>query len=74
MEGAVQFLQNRHTIDIIGLFTGKISLEDLQKPKIQKVLNKESIKLPPFMQDMDKYMEALDIIARTNHIPPKPAE
>ena len=29
LEGAVTFLQNRHTIDIIGLFTGKISFEDL---------------------------------------------
>ena len=72
LEGAVSFLQNRHTIDIIGLFTGKISLEDLAKPKIQKVLNKESIKLPPFVKDMDKYMNALDVIARTNHIPDKP--
>ena len=68
LEGAVQFLQNRHTIDIMGLFCGKISFEDLAKPKIQKVLNKESIKLPTFMQDMERYMGALDIIARTNHI------
>ena len=68
MEGAVEFLQNRNTIDIHGLFSGKISLEDLKKPKIQKVLNKESIKLPTFVQDMDRYMSALDIIARTNHI------
>lgn len=74
LEGAVMFLQNRHEIDIIGLFTGKISLEDLMKPKIQKVLNKESIKLPPFMKDMDRYMAALDIIAKTNHIPAKPTE
>ena len=29
LEGAVLFLQNRESIDIIGLFTGKISLEDL---------------------------------------------
>jgi hypothetical protein len=26
------------------------------------------------MKDMDQYMKALDIIARTNHIPSKPAE
>lgn len=74
LEGAVMFLQNRHEIDIIGLFTGKISLEDLAKPKIQKVLNKEGIKLPPFMKDMERYMAALDIIAKTNHIPAKAAE
>jgi len=68
LEGAVYFLKNRHTIDIIGLFTGKISLEDLARPKIQKVLNKENIKLPTFVADMDKYMSALDVIARTNLI------
>ena len=68
MEGAVTFLQNRNSIDIHGLFCGKISLEDLNKPKIQKVLNKESIKLPNFVNDMDRYMSALDIVARTNHI------
>ena len=39
-----------------------------------KSVNKESIKLPPFMKDMDQYMKALDIIARTNLIPSKPAE
>lgn len=72
LEGAVEFLQNRHSIDIPGLFTGKISLEDLRKPKIAKVLNKDAIKLPPFFKDIDKYMGALDVIARTNHIPPKP--
>lgn len=68
LEGAVYFLSARHTIDILGLFTGKISLEDLRKPKIQKVLNKENIKLPTFVSDMPKYMSALDIIAKTNHI------
>lgn len=74
LEGAVEFLQNRNNIDIIGLFTGKISMDDLNRPKIQKVLNKEGIKLPTFVQDMDKYMAALDIIARTNLIATKPAE
>ena len=68
LEGAVNFLKARHSIDIIGLFTGKISLDDLRKPKIQKVLNKEGIKLPDFVSDMPKYMSALDVIARTNHI------
>lgn len=74
LEGAVEFLQHRHSIDIAGLFTGKISLEDLRKPKIQKVLNKESIKLPTFVQDWDKYMAALDVIAKTNHIETLPPE
>ena len=74
LEGAVDFLRHRLSIDIVGLFTGKISLEDLRKPKIQKLLNKDLIKLPTFMQDMDKYMAALDVIARTNHIDTLPPE
>ena len=49
-------------------------MDDLNRPKIQKVLNKENIKLPTFVQDMDKYMAALDIVARTNFIATRPAE
>ena len=74
LEGAVDFLRNRKNIDIVGLYTGKISLEDLRKPKIQKVLNKEGLKLPTFISDMEKYHAALDIVARTNHIETLPAE
>jgi len=38
------------------------------------VLNKENLKLPTFVEDMEKYYAALDIIARTNHIETLPAE
>lgn len=47
---------------------GKISIEDMKRLSAQKKLKKEGIKIPPFMQDMDEYMRALDIIARVNHI------
>ena len=47
---------------------GKISLDDLIKPNIAKKLEKDKIKLPPFIENMDEYMAALDIVARTNHI------
>lgn len=47
---------------------GKISLEDLKKPTINKKLNKEEILLPPFMENMEDYMKALDVIADANHI------
>ena len=68
LEGSVAILKNRNKIDFKGLYCGKISLEDLSREQIQKKLNREQIKLPPFMDNMKLYMHALDIIARTNHI------
>ena len=68
LEGAVAILKNRNKIDFKGLYCGKISLEDLGRDQIQKKLNRDDIKLPPFMDNMKLYMHALDIIARTNHI------
>ena len=32
-------------------------------------MKKENITIPPIMQDMCKFMEALDIISEVNHIP-----
>lgn len=32
-------------------------------------MKKENITIPPIMQDMEKFMEALDIISQVNHIP-----
>ena len=76
LEGAVNFLQERKNIDIEGLFCGKISLEDLKKPKIQKIINKDkdTISFPPFCSDWDAYLKALDHIAETNLISTNPAE
>ena len=45
-----------------------MSLDDLARPAIAKKLRKEKIRLPLIMENMDKYMAALDIIAKTNHI------
>ena len=33
-----------------------------------KLLNKDEICLPPFMENMELYAHALDIIAEINHI------
>jgi hypothetical protein len=68
LEGAVQILKERNNIDFHGLFCGKISLEDLKKPGIAKLLNKQNLVLPRYMQDMERYREALDRIALINHI------
>lgn len=69
LEGIVQILQDRKNLDFYGLYCGKMSLEDLKKPNITKKMKKENIKIPHIMQDMEKYMEALDIISAVNHIP-----
>ena len=68
LKGAVMFLRQRKKIDLAGLFTGKISIEDLNKPKIRKVINTEEIKLPSFALNLQKYSQALDVIVRTNFI------
>ena len=68
LEGAVSVLRERKSLDFHGMCCGKISIEDMKRLSAQKKLKKEGIKIPPFMQDMDEYMRALDIIARVNHI------
>lgn len=68
LEGAIEFLQERNTLDIVGLCCGKISLEDIKRPKIYNNLRKEKNLVPLFMENWDSYMKALDIIAETNHI------
>lgn len=69
LEGVVRILQERKKIDFKGLMAGKLSLEDIKKPHVQKLVNKDAIVLPPIMKDMDRYMEALDRIAQVNHVP-----
>lgn len=68
LEGAVNILRERRTLDFHGLCCGKISMEDMKRLAAQKKLKKEIIKIPPFMRDMDQFMKALDIIAKVNHI------
>jgi len=63
LEGAVEYLQGRKSMDIIALHSSKLSFEDLKKPNVTKILNKQNIVLPPILENMDKYMEALDFIA-----------
>ena len=40
----------------------------MKKPIIEKKIKKEGILLPTFMSNMEEYMKALDVIARTNFI------
>ena len=49
LKGAVLLLQDRNNLDWEGLCSGKISLEDLRKPHIQKKIRREELIIPPFM-------------------------
>jgi hypothetical protein len=68
LEGAIELLRDRKTLDFHGLCCGKLSLDDMKRPKIFNGLKKDKNLIPPFMEDFDSYMKALDIIAETNHI------
>ena len=68
LEGAVKVLSLRHHLDFKRLLCGKISLTDYHRPEIVDILNYEGQILPPFMEDMDSYLDCLDEIAKYNHI------
>ena len=68
LEGAINILKERKTLDFEGMFCGKLSLDDLKKNFIAKRLKKDNLILPPFMSNMDEYMNALDYIAKVTHI------
>lgn len=68
LEGAIQILRDRHNIDFISLYCGKLSLEDLKRPNIEKRIKRDEILLPTFMKNMDEYKKALEIIAKINCI------
>jgi hypothetical protein len=67
LRGAVSILKHRHELDFQMLHCGKMSVKDclrLQKGGIRL----EGCKLPFFIADMDRYMRALDRIAKDNYI------
>ena len=66
--GASQILENRHEIDFNKLYWGKIALDDLNRPEIDRIVNSENLMLPRFMEDMGAYRFALGVIANTNNI------
>jgi len=66
LEGAVLLLRKRKEIKFEELYAGKIAVEDLEK--FNKRLRLVGMKLPWFLKDKEKYMKALDIIAKFNHI------
>ena len=67
-EGAVKILQKRSELDFKLLFSAKIAMEDITKAEVKEQMTTEGIKQPYFVQDMEKYLAALDRIASTNFI------
>ena len=68
LEGAYKILKERRNINFFALISGKISLEDLYRPFLMKILRLDNLMIPPFMRDMKKYMKGLDRIAKINFI------
>lgn len=49
----------------MNLYCGKLSLEDLKRPMIEKRIKRdEDLIFPTFMQNMDEYKKTLEIIAK----------
>lgn len=67
LAGALSILKYRKHIDFVALFSGKISLSDLNRPFILRVMNTKNIKLPYFVQGWF-YNKALDTLAKANFI------
>lgn len=68
LEGAINILKERNSIDFVGLYSGKLNLDDFKRPEIYKRIKKENLILPRFLDDMGVYMRTLNIIAKTNFI------
>jgi len=68
LEGAYKILKDRKNINFHALISGKISLEDLYRPFLMKILRLENLVIPPFMRDMKRFMKGLDRLAKLNFI------
>ncbi|CAI2360908.1 unnamed protein product [Moneuplotes crassus] len=66
LEGAYKILKERKNINFHALISGKISLEDLDRPFLMKIIRCDHLIIPPFMRDMKKYMKGLDKLAKLN--------
>lgn len=66
--GAHEVLKNRKNIDFMELYAGKLNLIDAKRLAKKKLIDRQSIRLPYFMENMEKYKLTLDTIAETNFI------
>ena len=68
LEGALKLLEHRREIDWQGFYSAKLNLEDLKRPKLMKKLKKDDLVLPKFVENVDEYLQRLDVIAKHNFI------
>ncbi|XP_053324041.1 putative tyrosine carboxypeptidase MATCAP2 [Spea bombifrons] len=67
LDGILQILRHRHTIDFHLLISmGKISYEDIERLKDFAVL--DNARIPQFLQDKSRYMECLERIMEVNEL------
>ncbi|KAE8609299.1 hypothetical protein XENTR_v10011770 [Xenopus tropicalis] len=67
LDGILRILRHRHTIDFRLLTSlGKVSYEDVDE--LQKFAELDNIRIPHFMQDLEKYHHQLRHIMETNQL------
>jgi hypothetical protein len=66
LAGAYNILKDRKNINFLALIAGKISLYDLERPFLMKIIRTDNILVPPFMRDMKRFMKGLDKLAKIN--------
>ena len=64
ISGAVEILRNVENIDFPLLFSGKICVDELNR--IKRLARMDCIKLPLFLQDLEKYKKSLKQMAMAN--------
>lgn len=68
LQGAIEVLKKRKSINFMDLYCGKLNLVDCKWMAEKNLIKKEDICVPYFLKDINRYVQALDIIAETNFI------
>ncbi|KRX01415.1 hypothetical protein PPERSA_01318 [Pseudocohnilembus persalinus] len=68
LRGAVKILQNIDKINFTNLHAGKITVKDCIRLTEKNQFNLDKLKMPYFINDMQKYKKALERIADVNFI------
>ncbi len=67
-KGAIEILKNRRKINFTDLYSGKLDLKGAEILNYKNLISRQKILLPYFLQNQDKYLETLDVIAKANFI------
>ena len=68
----MEILRNVNKIDFQVLYSGKVCIDEVNR--VRRIARLDCIRLPRFMDNMDKYKQSLLHIAAINKIVPIPAE